>query len=504
MAATYEELMAKSREFASSGDMDNARRVAQIALKRRDAAPAQPAAAPPETNMVEQSMSGVNEGIANMAGLPVDAVTGAINMGMQGINKVAGTDLQPIENPIGGSESLRGLLSPTISDTAPQTAAQRYGRRIGQEVGASVVPGGVAMRSAQAPAKVAAGTGASAVGAGTAGQTSREIAPENDTMDMIASLIGGAAIPGGMYASQSKPQAPSMDDLQARQTEAYGAVEQSDSRLTDESTKQLVDAIKDRSARDAMDPILSPKAARTAEKISEMQNPTIGEVEKMRRLTGRVAGNLDPSESSLGMGMKEEITDYLDNLSAENVTGSDPTGAVSSLREGRDVTRRIKASETVAEAMQKGERRAATGGTGGNEVNAIRQNIRAILDSKKKSAGFTPEELETMEGIARGTVGTNSLRHIGRLSPTTGALPGMAGGGMFATAATLNNPLFAIPPTAGYLAKAGAEALTNKQISQLQDLIRNGAPLDTKTMSDAQKRVVAAMLSSQATDAGAQ
>lgn len=458
----------------------------------------------PETNMVEQGMSGVNEGIAGMLGFPVDAVTGGINAGIQGVNKVAGTDIQPIENPIGGSESLRGLMAPTISDTAPQTTAQRFGRRIGQELGASVVPGGAALRGAQAPARVAGGVAASAVGAGLGGQASREIAPESDLLDFGASILGGGVAAGLTGPRATKPQAPDVDALRARQKQAYATVEGADTRLTDESTKQLSDAIAKRSARDAMDPILSPKAHRTSEKIQELQNPTIGEVEKMRRLTGRVAGSADETERALGQNMKKEITSYLDKLEPSGVTGSNPEGVVSALREGRALTGRIKKYEAITEALLKGERRAASTGTGGNTQNAIRQNIRGILDNRKKRAGFTPDEIEKMEEIVQGTTSTNALRGIGKLSPTTGALQQVASGGMYASAAATGNPLLAIPPTAGLLAKSGAERITGNQIKELTDLILNGAPLKAAQTPAARKRIVAALMASQAASGAGQ
>ena len=44
-----------------------------------------------QTGMVGQTMSGVNEGIAGILGAPVDLMTGAINMGKQGVNALAGT-----------------------------------------------------------------------------------------------------------------------------------------------------------------------------------------------------------------------------------------------------------------------------------------------------------------------------------------------------------------------------------------------------------------------------
>ena len=180
------------------------------------------------------------------------------------------------------------------------------------------------------------------------------------------------------------------------------------------------------------------------------------------------------------------------------MTGGNPEAAIASLREGRDLTRRIKSSEQVSAALTKGERRAASSGTGGNEVNAIRQNIRSILDNPKKSKGFKKAELEAMEDIVRGTPGQNLLRLVGRMSPTSGALPAMAGIGSTGTF----GPLGAIPPTLGFMAKGGAEALTQRDISRLQDLIRNGAPLDPKIMSDAQKSAIAALLSAQIANGG--
>jgi hypothetical protein len=194
--------------------------------------------------------------------------------------------------------------------------------------------------------------------------------------------------------------------------------------------------------------------------------------------------------------MKQEITDYLDNLKPDDVTGSDPEAAVSALREGRDMTRRIKKSEQIAEALMKGERRAATSGTGGNEVNAIRQNIRAILDSPKKRAGYTPDEIEAMEKIARGSAATNTMRMVGRMSPSTGLMSQMAAGGMAVGAGATSNPLFLAPAFAGMVAKSGAEHLTKNSVKELQELIRNGAPLAKKTFSDSQRSAIVALLAS--------
>lgn len=467
----------------------------------------------PQTNMVEQSMSGVNEGIGSALGFPVDAATSLIN-GMfakpqYAPEMVAGPDGLPmpdqnaqitqgnqIENPVGGSDTFLNLLAPTISDTQPQTAGQRFGRRIGQEAGAMAIPGGVAMRGAKAPLALGTTEAASAVGAGAAGQAVQEVAPGNETADMIASMIGGLTPIGAARSLRPGAKAPTIDELKERQSAAYRAVEASPAQLTPESTQRLQEAISERSARDGMDPYLAPKASRTADKIKQMMTPRIAEVEKSRRLVGRdVAGALDPTESSIGMGMKDEITRYLDNLSPDDVTGGDPASAVASLREGRDMTRRIKKSEDIDQRLYKAENRAATSGTGGNEVNAIRQNIRQILDDPRKKRNYSAEEIKAMESIVRGTPTQNALRTVGRLSPMSGTLPAMAGVG----AGAAFGPLGAIPSAAGLLAKGGAEILTRKSAGELNKLIRNGGQLPAKGMNQSEKRAaIAFMLSQQA------
>lgn len=469
----------------------------------------------PQTNMVEQSMSGVNEGIGFALGFPVDAATSLIN-GMFATPQyapemVAGPDGFPepdpnaqitqgsrIESPVGGSETFLNLLAPTISDRQPQTTGQRFGRRIGQEAGAMAIPGGAAMRGAKAPLALGATEAASAVGAGAAGQAVQEVAPGNETADMIASIIGGLTPVGAARSLRPGAKAPTIDELKERQSAAYRAVEASPAQLTPESTQRLQETISERSARDGMDPYLAPKASRTADKIKQMMTPRIAEVEKSRRLVGRdVAGAIDPSESSIGMGMKDEITRYLDNLSPDDVTGGDPTSAVASLREGRDMTRRIKKSEDIDQRLYKAENRAATSGTGGNEVNAIRQNIRQILDDPRKKRNYSTEEIKAMESIVRGTTTQNALRMLGRFSPTSGTLPAMAGGGMLAGAASSANPLLAIPSLAAMAAKGGAELATKRAVSDLGSLVRNGGPVAKKRTSQDETRAMISSLLAQ-------
>mgnify|MGYP001796145680 FL=1 len=142
-------------------------------------------------------------------------------------------------------------------------------------------------------------------------------------------------------------------------------------------------------------------------------------------------------------------------------------------------------------------RRAATTGSGGNVVNAHRQNIRRVLETPKLRAGFSKEELKAMREIADGKPTQNALRLLGKLSPTSG---GLTLGGFSASAAAsgaAGNPLFMAPSALGLGAKRLSDRSTKKQVQGLAQLIRNGGPLPRNSVSDTERRMIAALMANQ-------
>src|SRR3990167_7923828 len=83
--------------FPDGTDQATIDKAMREATGQRTAAPAAPKGTMGGT--VSQGMSGVNEGIGNLLGFPVDAMNSAVGLGMRGINAVAGTNLQPSEKP---------------------------------------------------------------------------------------------------------------------------------------------------------------------------------------------------------------------------------------------------------------------------------------------------------------------------------------------------------------------------------------------------------------------
>lgn len=508
--ATFEELMAKSREFNAAGDIENARKVAQIALKVRAGA------IPPKTNLFEQTMSGVNEGLASLAGTPVDLVEGALNLGIGGINKVAGTDIPKLEGSLGGSGTMQSLMSPFVSDVPPQTMAQRYGRRIGQEVGygapITLATGGTGGMLA----KVAGANTAGDVAAGLAGQTAREVAPKSDTADLIASLIagGGAA---GVTAMHSRARPPTYNSTKEMFDEASRLRESARGRnvqLSRPAQQEMFDRLYGRLKAEHASPRVHPKAFATLDEAKNWPNSGILDVEETRRIIGRdVAGSAD--EAAIGMAMKNEIDDYLKSVDASKTVGNvDPSEALSDVLASRKLTHQAHKAADIEAGTTRAINRAARTGRGGNEVNTMRQNVGKIYDKEiaplrpGQRSGYTPDEIAGMHDVNFGTAGQNLGRHLAGMSPTTGVLPGMAGATGYGAAATglatTGNPLFAlaaVPPTAGWIAKGLTERSTKKQIAELLDTIRRGGVAAKKEMTDAGKRAIIAQLLS-ASNAG--
>lgn len=460
----------------------------------------------------EHVFNGVNTGISGLLGFPVDAMETTLNAVIarpkfetetdeDGLQRITGVQpAKPIfENSLGGSASIENALrsSGAITDAVPETAAERYLHSIGEAAGGMIVPGLGALSRARQVGRVAGLEVGSAVGEGVGSQAAEDVFPDSPIAQVAGALLGGGTPIGLHRLARQAPQAPSIAEKFDEASRAYERVDAAKDTINPHSRQRLIDALRSRMSEEGIDSELHPRASRSLDLMDERlpASPRIADIEQRRRGIGRnVAGSIDREEARLGTVMKDEIDTYLNNLSPSDMSGGNPQAVLDDLRAGRDATARGHRASLIEDAAMRGERRAATSGTGGNAVNTIRQNIRSILDNPRKRRGFTPDEIQAMEDVVRGTPTTNALRQIGRLSPSSGTLP-MAGG---LTSAATMGPIGLTIPAAGYLGKYGAETLTDRQIKRISDLILNGAPLDTKRMSDVERRVVTALLASNA------
>ncbi|SFX47789.1 hypothetical protein SAMN04244548_01183 [Paracoccus pantotrophus] len=348
-----------------------------------------------------------------------------------------------------------------------ETTAGKYAGTVGEFLPGSPFGGGNLLRNALVYGVVPglASEGAGQLTEGTAYEPwARAIAP------MVASGVAAAATrPRG-------PQAPSVDDLKAQAERLYqtGAARTGADPASVQSLASQIDNelqmlnIKTPAGRVVAD----GNVKKFLDVLDDFQGQSMKpqQMQTMRRMLQDAAGSADPADRRIGAILLERFDDWRGQHVPE-------------YKQADALYGRMQRAKDVDWRIEKAERRAASSGSGGNRVNAARQNIKQILDNPKARRGYSADELRAMDDIVRGSTTVNALRNIGKLSPDSGALPLM---GLGAASAGLG-PIGAIPSAVGYFAKAGAEGLTNSQINALGAMIRNGGALPVNALAQADR-----------------
>jgi hypothetical protein len=421
----------------------------------------------------------------NMIG---DAANTAINMGIRGVN--AGID-QFRDNPqepvipylMKPSEATKGVLN-AVGAPKPETMLERIVAEPSKFLASipgfagPVMAGGE--RAAQYLAPVLRDFGNQAAGAvtgGTAYGIAKEVAPDSPLIQMGAAL-GGGILGGGGYQMMANrgapPTVPSTGDLRNMAQAAYSQADDAGAIIRPEAMQRLAASVTDDLAEFGYHPQLQPRIATVLTELQRVgqENITTKGIQTLRRIAGNAAMSTDPSERALGARIIGQIDDLLANITPDDVVQGNADEAAQGLREGARLWSQFRKSEMVDEAVEKGVRRAASTGSGGNEENAIRQNIRSILDSASKRRGFNAEEIAAMERVVRGGPIQNMFRLVGKLSPSGNGLMAALGLGAVASGGPLG-----IAPVAGLVAKPIAEQLGRRSINALSDTIRRGGIL---------------------------
>jgi len=441
----------------------------------------QPAAEPQGPGFMDfasQGLSGVNEGIANTLGFPVEATTALLNLGSTGINKLTGSQLPMIEKPVGGVDTFRQMLSPTIRETSSDPALQMT-RRVGQEVGAWALPGlGIAAKTG-APAAAIAMDALSAVTSGTGAAIAQQVAPNNPLAEFAGQMIGGMA-PGavaGIFTGRPRVGTGNVDELRTAKSAAYKAADDLGIAYTPQAYDDMLTDI----ATDLKAAKINPNRHQAAysvmeDLVAQRGRPmTLTELDQWRQIIRRdlitpsYTNKAMAADADFGQTMLDKIDDFINSASGQQVISGDASKAGPAMLAARELNSRYRKAETIADAIYKAQMQTAATGSGGNINNAIRQQIKSILISPSRSKGFTPAERQLMEAIVRGGKVENLLRLVGKLSPSGNGLMAALGIG-----GTVMNPTMAAAPLAGMAAKGMADRATLSKAAQLQELIAAG------------------------------
>lgn len=443
--------------------------------------------------LAAQAGAGSQVGIAQMLGFPVDAVSSALS----GFGELTGL-YGPIENPVGGSEFFNTLMQPIRANIPePATSGERVARRVGEELGAASagLPLAFASQAVRAaPVAAAAVEGGAALGSGLGAGLLAERFPDSQAADITGAILGGLTA-GGIgsrmagLGGTSAVVRPGIEEQRSIAADAYSQVRADPRTLSQPMAQSLADRVSSRMAQENLNARLQPNAASVLQAILEdTQVPLrIEDVEQLRRLTtDAIPATASRAERRLGQIMREEITGFLDEL-------DDPVADL--LREGRTATRRALAATDVEGATDRAVLRAASTGSGGNEINAIRQNLRRILETPRLARSFTADELSAMREIVEGTADQNVMRRLSRIAPTSGGLSAMLGIG-----GTLASPEVALPLMAA--AEGARYAGERSTRNSIQGLLQSLAP--DRVLTPEQEGATAVLRGLLATRAAAQ
>jgi hypothetical protein len=439
-----------------------------------------PPPVPSVTDFASQGLSGLNEGIAMGLGAPVDIATLVLNAGSAGINKLTGTDIPQIRSPVGGSDTFRTMLAPTIKEESDDPAL-RGTRRVMQEVGAWAVPaGGVASKVAK-PAKTLLKEAPAVLASGGGAAVAEQLAPDNPLAEFAGQALGSMTPSAAGRLAKRGPKLGSgnVDELRDAKTAAYKEVD----NLGVSYTPQAYDNALIKMATELKDAKINPNRHEAAysvmqDLVAQRGRPmTLTELDQWRQIIRRdlitpsYTNDKLKADAEFGQMMLDQIDDFIGSAAAKDMASGDPLKAAGAITKARELNTRYRKAETLADALYKAKLQTDATGSGGNINNAIRQQIKAILTNPKRSKAFTKGEIMAMESLVKGGKIENLLRLVGKLSPSGNGL--MAALGIGGTAL---NPALAAAPLAGMAAKSVADKATIGKAATLQQMVANGAP----------------------------
>jgi hypothetical protein len=166
-----------------------------------NAAPEETAPEPEGDGLALNATAGLNSGIYNTLGAPVDFSRWLINKGIEGANYATGSELDTIPtDSFGGSESISSMFGavgvPEPKDIQALTPEERIARGVGEGVGYTVTPAGV----------VGAGARTGALTGRALDTATRMFGPTNSVGRMAGdAIVGGASGAGASAAMEATP-----------------------------------------------------------------------------------------------------------------------------------------------------------------------------------------------------------------------------------------------------------------------------------------------------------
>lgn len=375
------------------------------------------------------ALSGVNEGISDIAGLSSFAANVAFNAGPAVVNAINPKANVPYVNvPDTGKMAKDAMTGMGMIKPPSDRPDQQFVRKIGEVVGSTVPLGGLDAIPA-------------ALSAGIAGATAQQVAPDNPWAEMAAEVAGGftpATFKKLATTLATSKVAPTAEELQQLKNAAYKAADNLGVRYTGPAYQRMANDINATVSAANISPTRHPKAFSFVEDMqkrltgstpganglpAKTNGLSLTELDQLRQEARRdLLKSPDLSEQEFGRKIIKSIDDFTANATAADVTGASAKDADAAIKAARELNTKMVKTETIEDLIYRAKLRAAASGSGGNINNTLRQEVKNLLLDKSEISRFTPDEVKQMEDAVNQGTGENLLRLIGKLSPNGNGL----------------------------------------------------------------------------------
>ena len=263
--------------------------------------------------------------------------------------------------------------------------------------------------------------------------------------------------------------APSAQELAQTSKNLFTSARESGVELNAKDFAQNMAGIGKELRNEGYDPRLYPKLSVALDEMTQAGIPKdFNELSTLRKFIQGAQKSADPDERRLATILKDDFDNYVSNIPESSVVGGSKEG-LKQWKEARDTYARLSKSEVFTDMLENATLDKSKFSMSGVE-NSLAQQLRQLAKNDKKMRLFTAEEQEAIKKAAKGGVGQNALRFVGKFAPTSAvsSIPALL-------ATSVSGPVGLGLTAASMGARVGATQMRKSDINKLAALMRAGA-----------------------------
>ena len=263
--------------------------------------------------------------------------------------------------------------------------------------------------------------------------------------------------------------APSAESLAQTSKNLFTSAKESGVELNAKDFATNMAGIGKELRNEGYDPRLYPKLSVALDEMTQAGIPKdFNELSTLRKFIQGAQKSADPDERRLATILKDDFDNYVSNIPESSVVGGSKQG-LADWKQARDTYAKLSKSEVFTDMLENATLDKSKFSMSGVE-NSLAQQLRQLAKNDKKMRLFTADEQEAIKKAAKGGVGQNALRFVGKFAPTSAvsSIPALL-------ATSVSGPVGLAATAASMGARVGATQMRKSDVNKLAALMRAGA-----------------------------